>query len=233
MKSVPASLLLGPASRRAFDRMAGDLAKVFAARFVSLVASGPASSLAFVASVNAGDLEALGALAETWHRDGLDTPLVLTPHEFARSIDAFPVEYQAVIDRHAVIAGTPPFAGVEAGPADLRRACEVQAKSHLLHLRQGWIEAHGHHADLASLIVWSVPPLRALLNNVARLHDVPPGDDAPLAAARLTGLSPDLCASLLAIEDAPESAGALVSRLPEYLAAAEQLWRAVDAWGRP
>jgi len=231
-ESVSSTLQLGAAARRAFDRLAGDLKKVFAQRFVSLVASGATSSLAFVSSIDASDLQALAALSETWHRDGLDTPLLLTPDEFSRSIDAFPVEYQAAIDRHAVIAGTPPFEGMAADRNDLRRACEVQAKSHLLHLRQGWIEAHGHRAALASLVLWSVAPLRALLENVGRLQGAVDEGNAAVAAAQLTGFPADLCAALLAAEGAPASAEALVPRLPEYLAAAEQLWRTVDARGR-
>ena len=40
-----------------------------------------------------------------------------------------------------------------ASRASLRAACEVQAKSHLIHLRQGWIENVGHDDRLAALIV--------------------------------------------------------------------------------
>ncbi len=36
-----------------------------------------------------------------------------------------------------------PFDGLAVDPADLRRACEVQARSHLLHLREGFIETEG------------------------------------------------------------------------------------------
>ncbi len=104
-----AHLTLPAAARRAFDRMAGDLQRVFTARFVALVASGPRASVAFSTSLGAADLDAIGPLVGAWHRDGLDTPLLLTPEEFRRSLDAFPLEYQTIADRHAVIAGHPPF----------------------------------------------------------------------------------------------------------------------------
>ena len=37
--------------------------------------------------------------------------------------------------------------------ADLRRACEVQARSHLLHLREGYLETRGRADALSDLIV--------------------------------------------------------------------------------
>ncbi len=191
------------------------------------------SSLAFAAVMYAGDFEALGALDETWHHDGLDTPLLLTPGEFRRSLDAFPLEYQALIDRHVVIAGDAGLDGIHIDSGHLRRACEVQAKGHLIHLRQGWIEAAGHHDRLAALIAGSAASLRVVLANVARLDGhVVQGE--PEAAARegaaLAGLSGALVGEVLALEPDPEAAARLVGRLPEYLATAEQLWAFVDGW---
>jgi hypothetical protein len=218
-------------SRRAFDRQAADLKRVLGDRFVALIASTPHAGVAFAVSVQAGDLDACGSLAAAWHHDGLETPLLLTPEEFRRSLDAFPVEYQALIDRHVIIAGTPPFGGIAVPDTDLRRACEVQAKSHLIHLRQGWIDAAGHADRLAALIVRSAPPLRALLSQVARLGGQH-GQDAPsaTAGAAAAGLPADLVARLLALETAPHDAPALVPQLPAYLAAAERLWTYVDQW---
>jgi hypothetical protein len=188
----------------------------------------------FTRSVDAGDIDAFGALVETWHRDGLDTPLVLTPAEFRRSLDAFPVEYLAMIDRHVVLAGEPPFADVVVSPADLRRACEVQAKGHLIHLRQGWLDAAGDDEELAALVARSAAPLRALLANVARLHDANQrGSDAALAGAQLAGLPDKLVQDVLALEERPDHARAVVRDLPAYLALSERLWAFVDNWRVP
>ena len=201
-------------------------------RFVALVATGPASSVAFATALGAGDFEAFGALDETWHHDQLETPLLLTLDEFRRSLDAFPLEYQALLDRHVVIAGAAPLAGVRLDAGHLRRACETQAKGHLIHLRQGWVDAAGHADRLAALIGQSAASLRVVLANVARLSgqtgDV--ADGAPLRGAALAGLNTDLVASVLAVEDNLELAAPLVARLPEYLAAAERLWAFVDGW---
>lgn len=232
---MPLTLTLSATARRAFERMAGDLQRLLGDRFVALVASGPHSGVAFAASIDPGILEALGPLTHNWHVEGLDTPLLLTPTEFRRSLDTFPLEYGAIVDRHLVIAGTPPFDGVRIDPRHVRRACEVLAKSHLIHLRQGWMDANGHDDALARLLVESAGPLQALLSHVARLHA--DGfhvdrmhDDPALAGARLAAIDVELTREILALDAAPERSHGLVRRMPDYLAAAEQLWSFVDRW---
>ncbi len=212
--------------------MAADGRRVLGARFVALVAYSATDAALFGDAIAAGDLDALGALVETWHREGLATPLVITPSEFRRSLDAFPIEYQAILDRHVIVAGASPFDGAAVTPVDLRRACEIQAKSHLIHLRQGWLEAGSHASELADLVARSAAPLRLLLTHLARLHDVDASGDAALASAahRLADVPADLIAAVLALEDAPERGRALVPRLPEYLDACERLWAFIDRW---
>ena len=209
--------------------MAADLRRVFDDRFVSLVATGAHSSVAFAPTVTPGDLEALGPLVDVWQRDDLEVPLLLTRHEFHRSLDAFPVEYQAIIDHHEVMAGVPPFEGLVIDPVHLRRACETQAKSHLIHLRQGWIESAGHDGRLAGLIVRSAPALRALLTDLARLKSDAEQADA-LDGARAAGLDVDLIRSVISLEGDDAHAPKLVRRLPEYVAQSERLWQYVDTW---
>lgn len=216
-------------TRHAFDRLAADLQRVFGERFVALVASSPTRSVAFATRIAPGDLEALGPLFELWLRDGLEAPLLLTSSEFGRSLDTFPVEYQALLDRHTVIAGEPPFAGLVIDRDNLRRACEVQARSHLLHLRQGWIECAGNDDRMAALIVRSAPALRALLSDVGRLM-VPAGDADALAGAAAAQLDVDLVNAIVALDGSPEHARRLVERLPDYLALSERLWTFVDTW---
>jgi hypothetical protein len=227
-----ASLDLSSASRRAFERMAADCRRVFDNRFVAVVAYGASEALVLASSVGPPDLEALGALTETWHRDGLATPLVMTPDEFVRTLDAFPLEYQAILDRHQLIAGAVPFDGIRISPDDLRRACEIQQRAHLIQLREGWLEAGGHHEELAELIERSAAPLRALLANIARLNGRQVDDAAALAgvAQDLTGMPGDLVREVLTLETDHRRSRALVPRLPEYLDAAERLWVSLDRW---
>jgi hypothetical protein len=227
-------LTLTASLERAFGRLAADLQRVFGSRFEALIAYEQNASVAFVFSVLADDLDALGPLVGAWHHDGLATPLVMTPGEFRRSLDAFPLEYQAILDRHAVIAGTPPFAGVSVDREDLRRACEIQARGHLIHLRQGWIQSGGHQSHLIDVLVRSAAPFRALLSNVARLHGAPHETEADLGAFAQTviGMPSDVVAHVLDLEIHPEHGRKALSHLSGYLAAAEQLWNFVDSWRR-
>jgi hypothetical protein len=226
------ALALSSALSRALSDLAQDLRRVFDPRFVSLVAYGHGSSVAFVTTVGASDIEACGPLVETWHRHGLSTPLLLTPDEFQQSLDAFPFEYQSILDHHVVIDGTPPFANFHVDAADLRRACETQAKGHLIHLRQSWLETAAHPKQLAPRLVASAAPLRAILMNVARLTGVFPTSTAELAvfAASTAGMPRDLVEQILALETSPATAASLVKRIGEYIAAVEKLWEAVDRW---
>src|SRR5688500_19920002 len=71
-----------------------------------------APSLALVRSITADDLAACAARAAAWHRAGCATPLLLTRDEFAGSLDAFPIEYGAILDSHRVLLGGNSFAGL-------------------------------------------------------------------------------------------------------------------------
>ena len=221
--------------RHRYERMAGDFQRVFGDRFVALVASPAGAAAAFVVSLGADDLQALGPLADAWRRESAALPLVMTTDEFRRSLDTFPLEYQTLLDEHVVIAGQPPFEGVRIQPDDLRRACEAQARGHLIHLRQGWIGQAAHHSPhggLAHLLADSSGPLRATLTNLARLHGEVPADDGALAtwASRTTGMPEPLVRDVLSLTDAPHRSAALVARMPEYLDACERLWAFTDSW---
>lgn len=223
---------LSPTAQARFRRLAADLRRVFGPRFISLIAYGPHRSAVFTQTIEPGDLDAMGALVETWHRDHLATPLVMTTDELARSLDAFPLEFQAMLDRHEVIDGSDPLTGIQIDPGDLRRSCEVQAKSHLVHLRQGWLEAHGHAHDLAHLAARSAGPFRALLIQVARLSGDAAETNEELAAfaERTMQLPAALGRDVLAADDGSEASARVANRLAEYLTAAERLWAYVDGW---
>jgi hypothetical protein len=226
-----ASPTLSTSARRAFDRMAQDLGRVFGDRLTAVVATSHTSGAAFVTSITADDLDACTPLVASWHGEGLSTPVLLTPDEIRRSLDTFPLEYQALIDHHVVIAGDPHLESWVLAPEDLRRACEAQARGHLIHLRLGWLGSGSHPHDRAVLIARSAPALRALLSSVAHLTGALAKGVADLpAVAGTMGLPANLVRDILATETAPEAADALVPRLPEYLAAAERLWVFIDEW---
>lgn len=221
-------LVLTEERRGAFGLQAADLQSIFGARFVALVAYDARRSAAFADSITVADLAGAARAADRWARLDLEVPLLITPGEFRRSLDAFPVEYGAILRRHVVIAGTPPFDGVSVAHDDLRRALEVLAKGHVLHLRAGAIATGGRASEGRALIAASIDPFRALLANVARLSGQEPRSDedvAAIAAAEL-GLPVDTLRGLLVIDDGVEFDPSAV--MPIYLDAAERLWKRLD-----
>jgi hypothetical protein len=229
-------------SDAAASTLVADLRSVFGDRLRSVVAYGPSlegradapfTCLALVGSLSLADLEACARFSARWARARIATPLVLPEQEFRGSLDAFPLEYGEIIRAHRELYGDDPFAHAAISSADLRSACETQVKSHLVHLREGFIEARGIPSAVAELVRAAAPAFAALLRNVARLADVHSGDrmDATRNGARFAGLPEGLVGEILALERPSDVPMADPARFfPEYLGAVEQLARVVDTW---
>jgi hypothetical protein len=226
----------------AADTLARDLGGIFRGRLLSIVvyggqvdgnATAPLQALALVSSLTAGDLEACAQLSSNWTRGGIGTPLVLPDSEFRASLDVFPLEYGEIVRAHMLVYGSDPFVGVTISPGDLRLACEAQAKSHLLHLRQGYVQTGGRLPAVARLVSQSAPAFAALLRNVGRLTGVQTADrmEATRQGARAAGLSTDTVDAILALESPSALPASDPARLfPDYLAAVERLSAVVDQW---
>lgn len=241
--------------RAAVDRLLDDLRGIFGSRLQSFLVYGrharrkdasraaeehtpgavdqAVRTFALVESLTAGDLSQCAALGAGWDRRGLATPLILTADEFTRSLDAFPLEYGEIIAAHEVVSGANPFEGARVNAEDVRRACEIQAKSHLLHLREGYIESGARPAAVADLIVRSAPAFRALLANVARLQGAEASGGRALAshAAVRLGLDEETVGAVVVLWTRKDLAGPEATRLfPAYLEAVERLARVIDRW---
>jgi hypothetical protein len=228
--------------RHAAAALVADLTRIFAGRLRSVVAYGPQlegdeqaplTCLALVDSIGMSDLEACAKLASYWNRQHLATPLILSDQEFRRSLDAFPLEYGEILRAHEKLFGGDPFDQVAIAPDDVRRACETQVKSHLVHLRESFMESGGRPDAVADLVTTSAPAFGALLRNVASLNGGPYGtrEEATLRGAQMAGLSGGIVDELLTLERKPTIPTTDAARLfPQYLAAVEQVARAVDTW---
>jgi hypothetical protein len=214
-----------------------DLQRVFGARLQAFVAHSPGhrpeASLALVASLTFDDLTACAAAADAWRRAGAATPIVLPRDEFAQALDAFPVEFGDIIAHHTTLWGTDPFAGLRVEPQDLRRACEGEVRSLLLHLREDYMEAAGGRAAVETLMREAAPRFRTVLRLIARLEDAPSADEglARFAAGPL-GLDPATVSDVLHLADADRGTVDAVRLFPACLAAVERLARYTDAWRR-
>jgi len=236
---------MSPHLSPAADRIGNALHAIFGQRLRSVVAYGPQvenggadvaeplSCLALVANLTIADLEASAARAHEWTRHQIATPLLLPEDEFRRSFDAFPLEYGEILRAHQVLFGANPFDGISIERADLRRACEAQIKSHLVHLREAYIGAAGTPRAVADIVTASAPAFGALLRNIARLNGSVEKDWAAATrdGARAAQLADTLVTSILTLERPTGVKAVDAARLfPEYLAAVEQLARYVDTW---
>jgi hypothetical protein len=126
-----------------------------------------------------------------------------------------------------------PPAEVTFPPEDIRRACETQAKSHLIHLREGFLETQGDARRIASLVAASVPSFRALLVNLARLDGVHAKSREALAthAAARIDVPVALVEQVLGCSDPKTLGTSDAARLyAAYLDAAERLAAFIDSW---
>jgi len=172
-------------------------------------------------------------MSHGWQRERIGTPLLLPEDEFRRSLDAFPLEYGEIQRAHELLFGANPFDGITIDHADLRRACETQIKSHLVHLREGFIEAGGTPRAVTELVTASAPAFGSLLRNIARLNGSGARDRATATrdGARLAQLPDSVVTDILSLERPSAMPTTDAAKLfPEYLAAVEQLARFVDTW---
>jgi len=228
--------------RHAARAVATELQAIFGARLRSLIAygahldghtDGPLTCLALVDSLTITDLDACASRTAGWRRAHVAVPLVLPVDEFRESLDAFPLEYGEILRAHQTVHGEDLLASVAIVPDDLRRACETQVKSHLVHLRESYMESGANPKAVAELVSASAAAFGALLRNVARLSGVHSSSrmDTTLEGARIAGLSERVVADVLALERPAAIPQSDPARLfPEYLAAVEQLARAVNTW---
>ena len=221
--------------------LVNDLQRVFAGRLLSVIVYGQVldeptqatlTTFVLVASLSQDDLQGCAGLVGGWAKAGIDTPLILPDKEFRRSLDTFPLEYADILAAHARVFGPDPFENVILNTEDLRRACEKQVKGHLLHLREGYIEARGGPLAISQLVSASAPAFAALLRSVARLLGVtaPTRIETALAGAHSLGLPETTVSQVLSLAGATAKTSDGARLFPSYLSVVEQLADAVDTW---
>jgi hypothetical protein len=243
----------------ALNRLEGELREIFGSRLRSLVSYGERTRaarhasadshggrradhssdarllqvLTIVDSLTRDDLRACAGRVASWHDAGVATPLLLAADEFDRSLDAFPLEFGAILADHTVIAGANPFERLTVDAGDVRRAVEVQARSHLLHLREGYVETRGRADVLAALIVRSAPAFAALVTSVSRLegHETYDPADAARHGESLLGVDNNIITKIVSLVGLQKMASADADQLfPSYLDAVQRLVQHVDNW---
>lgn len=191
--------------------------------------------LVIVDRLGVEELRAAAAVTRAWDDAGNSAPLTLTTDEWRRSADIFPMEYADILERHRVLYGEPPFAGITVSPGDLRLELEQQAMGKLLQLRRGVLDAGNDGRRQRELLEASLSTMMVLFRAVLRLHGESPSTDYEAltqAVARRAGLDaePFLRVVRHVRGQAKLGTGEAGAVLPGYLAGMERLVAHLDVF---
>jgi hypothetical protein len=129
--------------------------------------------LLLMSSCDSGVLTQYSALHRQWCKEQIVVPLFLTEEELRVSAEVFPLEFLEIQEQHRALGGRDPFIGFHVKTDRLREAVVQGFMSHLLRLRQRYVEGSGADEATAILLPLSITSILPLLRGVQRLLDRP------------------------------------------------------------
>ena len=186
---VVAGALTGDPMAMTLDDLVKQLQAVYGEDLVTAVLYGSAAAgehipkrsdynvLVIVRDLGMSRLDAAAAMARAWSETGSPAPMTLTEAEWRSSADIFPMEYADILERHKVLAGSPPFDGITVDPQYLRLQVEHEAMGKLIQLRQGILMSGGDAKRLVELLPRTLSTFMVIFRSVMRLHSVVPSTD--------------------------------------------------------
>jgi hypothetical protein len=189
--------------------------------------------LLLVSSYDSALLKQYGSLHRQWSKEQIVVPLFLTEEELRTSAAVFPLEFLEIQEQHRVLGGRDPFIGFHVKTDQLREAVVQGLTSHLLRLRQRYVEGGGSDDATMILLPLSITSTLPLLRGVQRLlgrpvlsqSDAVIKDIAEQLTLDLQGLLDALLLKRGQISPGPHEVPRLFDR---YLRAATVLTRAVE-----
>jgi hypothetical protein len=125
--------------------------------------------LLLVSSYDSAVLKKYGALHRHWSKEQIVVPLFLTEEELHTSAAVFPLEFLEIQEQHRVLGGRDPFIGFHVKTDRLRETVVQGVTSHLLRLRQRYVEGGGSDDATTILLPLSITSIVPLLRGVQRL----------------------------------------------------------------
>jgi hypothetical protein len=125
--------------------------------------------LLLVSSYDSAVLKKYSALHRRWSKEQIVVPLFLTEEELRTSGAVFPLEFLEIQEQHRVLGGRDPFIGFHVKTDRLRETVVQGLMSHLLHLRQRYVEGGGSDDATTILVPLSITSILPLLRGVQRL----------------------------------------------------------------
>ncbi len=130
--------------------------------------------LLLVSSYDSAVLKRYSALHRRWGKEQIVVPLFLTEEELHLSAAVFPLEFLEIQEQHRLLDGRDPFIGFHVKTDRLRDAVVQGLTSHVLRLRQRYVEGGGSDEATMILLPLSITSIVPLLRGVQRLLGRPP-----------------------------------------------------------
>lgn len=166
------------------------------------------------------DLDVIVVLHDTSlaHLRAIAEPLLLARHEgrveamilklanIARASDVFPLLYDDVRQRHVLLSGSDPFAGLEIKDEHRRLRIEQELCEARIRMRRAVVDALGSEANMSGAVARKVKQLRGPLHALLHIKGTR-CDDKLAAVLEATGKAYGIdTAPLLKVAAAPEAA---------------------------
>jgi hypothetical protein len=181
-------------AKMTLEELVSQLKAAYGADLRSIVLYGSAASgehiakrsdynvLVIVDALDATKLAGASAASRAWSEAGNPAPLTLTTAEWRGSSDIFPMEYADILERHKLLHGESPFAGIRVDKRDLRLQLEQEAMGKLIKLRQGTLASGNDGARQVQLLAASASAIMIIFRAFLRLQGgVAPKDNVSLA----------------------------------------------------
>jgi len=119
-------------------------------------------------------LKQYSLLHRRWSKEQIVAPLFLAEEELRRSAAVFPLEFLEIQEQHRVLDGRDPFIGFHVKTDRLKEAVVQGLTSHIVRLRQRYVEGGGSDEATTILLPLSMTSTIPLLRGVQRLLGRPP-----------------------------------------------------------
>lgn len=139
-------------------------------------------------SLDGPRLDAVARSLPAQRKPPLVEPLFLTRRQIEGSLDAFPIEWVEIQERHLRLEGDDVFTGLQVPRTYLRLQCEHELRGKHIQLRQTYLLHRSDGATLARVLRASASGFATLFRTVLRLR----GESPPAEPARVIQRVADL-----------------------------------------
>jgi len=129
--------------------------------------------LLLVTGYDAAMLKRYEPVHKRWNKEGVVAPLFLTEEEIRTSSALFPIEFMEIQEHHRVLGGRDPFVGFHVDAGRLGDAVLQGLASHVLRLRQRFVEASGANDAVLILLPLAITSAVPLLRGIQRMRGWP------------------------------------------------------------